>query len=155
MVKPIDKTEVFIAGAGPVGLAAAIELKRRGFSPRIVDPDLNVSPESRALAINARTLDLLEPSGITERLITAGLKMKKLVVRRDQKILAKIDLTLIPHRFNFLLILAQSKTEEIMAARLAEMGVKIERGLSLEGFEIRPKLKLKLSNIFKFCNVIV
>ena len=72
--------------------------------------------------------------------------MKKLVVRRNQKILAKIDLTLIPHRFNFLLILAQSKTEEIMAARLAESGVKVERGLSLESFEIQPNIKLKLSN---------
>ncbi len=60
-MQPTHETQIFIAGGGPVGLTATVELHRRGFKPRIVDPDLEVSPQSRALAINPRTLDLLEP----------------------------------------------------------------------------------------------
>ena len=118
MSKSNDNIEIFISGGGPVGLAAAVELRRRGFTPRIIDPDPIVSPESRALAVNSRTLELLEPSGVTDLLIAAGQKMKKLVIRRNQKIITMIDLTKIPHRFNFLLALPQSKTEEILEPNL-------------------------------------
>lgn len=71
MIKPLENRQVFIAGGGPVGLTAAIELKRRGFDLRIIDPDSGPSAESRALAVNARTLDLMEPSGVTEMLLAA------------------------------------------------------------------------------------
>ena len=97
---------ILIAGGGPVGLTAAIELKRRGFEPRIIDPDASVSPESRALAVNCRTLDLMEPSGVTEMMLAAGNRAKRVVIRRSTKILAELDLTKIPHRYNFLLVLA-------------------------------------------------
>ena len=146
MSKSNDKAEIFIAGGGPVGLAAAIELTRRGYTPRIVDPDPNVSPESRAMAINSRTLDLLEPSGVTDLLIAAGQKMKKLVIRRNQTIITTIDLTKIPHRFNFLLVLPQSDTEKILESKLAEMGVKLERNLSLTNFKPGPRIGLELSD---------
>jgi 2-polyprenyl-6-methoxyphenol hydroxylase-like FAD-dependent oxidoreductase len=145
MAQQIQNKRIFIAGGGPAGLTAAIELKRRGFDPRIVDPDAAVSPESRALAVNSRTLDLLEPSGVTEMLLQAGIRVKQLVIRRNQKILAHIDLTRIPHRFNFLLVLAQSKTEEILAEKLAEMGVKLERNIALSEFTTGSNIDLTLS----------
>lgn len=146
MPKSNAKTEIFISGGGPVGLAAAVELRRRGYTPRIIDADAKISPESRALAINARTLDLLEPSGVTDVLIAAGQKMKSMVIRRNQKIIATIDMTKIPHRFNFLLVLPQSKTEEILESKLAEMGVKLERNLSLTNFKPGPRIGLELSD---------
>jgi 2-polyprenyl-6-methoxyphenol hydroxylase-like FAD-dependent oxidoreductase len=65
-MQPAHKTQIFSAGAGPVGLAAAIELRHRGFMSRFVDPDFEVSAQSRALAINPRTTDHLEPCGATE-----------------------------------------------------------------------------------------
>jgi 2-polyprenyl-6-methoxyphenol hydroxylase-like FAD-dependent oxidoreductase len=71
-MQALHKAKVFIAGGGPVGLTAAIELHRRGFTPRIIDPDMAVPPQSRALAVNPRTLDLLEPSGATEALLAAA-----------------------------------------------------------------------------------
>jgi 2-polyprenyl-6-methoxyphenol hydroxylase-like FAD-dependent oxidoreductase len=138
--------KVFIAGAGPVGLAAAVELMRRGYNPRIVDTDPAPSPESRALAVNPRTLDLLEPSGVTEMLLAAGLRAKKVVIRFGLREVAILDLTHIPHRFNFLLVLAQSKTEEILANRLVELGGKLERNLSLTGFNQASQLEIELSD---------
>ena len=65
-------TDILIAGAGPVGLAAALELARRGIEARIIDDGEAPTPESRALGVNPRTLELLGPSGATERLLAAG-----------------------------------------------------------------------------------
>ena len=61
------RTEILIIGAGPVGLMAVVELTRRGFSPRIIEKDSGPHVESRALAINPRSLDILEPSGAAGR----------------------------------------------------------------------------------------
>lgn len=137
---------IFIAGGGPVGLTAALELKRRGFHPRIVDPDAAPSPESRALAVNSRTLDLLQPSGVTDALLAAGVRVKRVVIRRGTKVLAQVDLTRIPHRFNFLLVLAQSRTEAILAERLKEYGVALERNLGLAKFSPGTPNELWLSD---------
>lgn len=145
MIQQIQNKRIFIAGGGPVGLTAAIELTRRGYHPRIIDPDSAVSPESRALAVNSRTLDLMEPSGITEMMLAAGNRVKHLVIRRNTKIIAQIDLTQIPHRFNFMLVLAQSKTEEILTQKLAEMGVQLETNTALQSFTVAEAINCLLN----------
>ena len=142
----IQHKKILIAGAGPVGLTAAVELKRRGFTPRIIDPDETVSAESRALAVNTRTLDLMEPSGVTDMMLAAGNRLKHIVIRRNEKILAQIDLTKIPHRFNFMLVLEQSKTEQILLQKLAQMGVEVEKNTALESFSAGPNIECQLSN---------
>jgi 2-polyprenyl-6-methoxyphenol hydroxylase-like FAD-dependent oxidoreductase len=145
MMKPRQNKRIFIAGAGPVGLTAAVELKRRGFSPRIIDPDRSPSRESRALAVNTRTLELMEPSGVTEMMVAAGNRVKHVVLRRNEKILAQIDLTQIKHRYNFMLVLAQSETETILMRNLAECGVHVETNTSLESFSVASDIECQLS----------
>ena len=146
-MQPTHKTQVFIAGAGPVGLAAAIELNRRGFNTHIVDPDSEVSPQSRALAINPRTLDLMEPSGVTEALLGTGHRVNHMLVRYNEQHLFKIDLARARHRFNFLLCLPQSHTESILESILNGMGQHVERGTSLQKFETgTPSIGITLNN---------
>ncbi|MEP6827235.1 MAG: FAD-dependent monooxygenase [Aestuariivirga sp.] len=142
----IQNKEILVVGAGPVGLAAAIEIKRLGGIPRIIDSNGAPNPNSRALAINPRTLDLLGPSGAAEKLLAAGLKTRKLVVRRDEKIIAQLDLSIIPHKYNFLLALAQHETETILVQTLAQMGVQVERNLGLVSLDMAPKPNATLSN---------
>ena len=64
---------VLVVGAGPVGLTAAINLTLRDYPVRIVEARSGPSTYSKAIGINARTLELLEPAGVTERLLDAGL----------------------------------------------------------------------------------
>jgi 2-polyprenyl-6-methoxyphenol hydroxylase-like FAD-dependent oxidoreductase len=137
---------ILIAGAGPVGLTAAVEMMRRGFAPRVIDPDLAASPESRALGVNSRTLDLMEPSGVTERMLAAGHRVRRLVVRKNGRIIGRISMEHIPHRHNFLLVLAQSRSEEILEQRLAELGGKVERGTSLLSFAGEAPVSARLSD---------
>ena len=53
-----------IVGAGPVGLGAALFLARQGRVARVVEMRDEPSQQSRALAVNPRTLDILEPTGL-------------------------------------------------------------------------------------------
>ena len=115
-------TSVLIAGGGPVGLTAAVELMRRGFQPIIIDDDGEPTPESRALAVNARTLDILEPSGVTERIIEAGTRINGMIFLRGGRETMRLQMRYLPHRFNFMVSLPQSRTEELLIGRLAELG---------------------------------
>lgn len=140
--KPVEN---FIIGAGPVGLTAAIELNRRGIPFKIIDNDGEPTPESRALAINARTLEILEPAGVTEKLIKAGNKVEKITVRSQQQTLLNVDITQSPHKFNYLLVLPQSQTETILIETLKEQTQTIDWYTSLKSIT-------HLDNLFK-CNL--
>jgi 2-polyprenyl-6-methoxyphenol hydroxylase-like FAD-dependent oxidoreductase len=126
-----EKTSVLVIGAGPVGLAAALELARLRLGVRIVDKNPTPAKESRAVLVNLRSLDLLEPAGATERLISAGVKMRGARVVVDGRTRLQIDATRLPHRFKFLLALAQDETERVLGECLSARGVKVERGVEV------------------------
>ncbi len=132
---PDLRPDVLIAGAGPVGLTAALELGRRGHSCRIIDTDGTPAPQSRALGIHARTLDILEPSGITEILLAEGNRLNQFIFRFGTTAIARLGFSRLAHRYNFILTLPQSRTEEILIDALQKQGIAIEWFTRLESFE--------------------
>lgn len=116
------RPSILIVGAGPTGLTAALELARRGYPARVVDRDQGPTSLSKAVGVSPHSLDILEPSGVTERLLARGVRVRQAQARYEDKLLAAIDLTRIPHRFNFLLSLPQAETERIMEAVLEARG---------------------------------
>lgn len=118
---------ILIIGAGPTGLAAAVELKRRGFHPRIVDKAQGHPAESRALAVNARTLHILEASGLTSRFLEQGNCVSGFHISEgNENTIVRIDLSKESPPYNFVVILPQADTERILAAGLQKQDVAIE-----------------------------
>jgi 2-polyprenyl-6-methoxyphenol hydroxylase-like FAD-dependent oxidoreductase len=121
-----DQT-ILIVGAGPVGLTAALELKRRGFSPRIIDKASGPAGQSRALGVNPRTLEILTPSGVTEDLLAVGNRVSRVdMIDPDAHRILRLNIDRLKHRFPFMLIVPQSETEHLLGAALEDLGVEIE-----------------------------
>ena len=93
---PKDDFKIAIAGAGPTGLVAACFLQHAGIPFIIFDKKSQPTSTSNAILINARTLQLLKPLGISQRLMQAGIKLNGMAVYSHKKRLASIPTSVLP-----------------------------------------------------------
>jgi 2-polyprenyl-6-methoxyphenol hydroxylase-like FAD-dependent oxidoreductase len=129
------ESEVLIAGAGPVGLTAAIELARRGIRCRIVDPLFEPPLYAKAVGIQPRTLEVFEGMGVLRRILDAAIQMRGQFIYVNGEKVARLDFDVpadVP--FGFVAI-PQYVVERILREDLAFHGVRVERGLGLQDFE--------------------
>ncbi len=122
---------ILVVGAGPVGLMAACELRRRGADVRIVDCAETPTDKSKALGVHARTLELLDSMGLADRFVAAGRKIHGTDAFADGKRIVHVEFHDIDSPFAFVLAVAQADTERLLRERLAELGGAVERGLKL------------------------
>ena len=120
-----------IAGAGPVGLAAALFLARAGKAVRLIDMATERRTHSRALVVNPRTLHLLEPTGITGQMLVLGKPIRGVNFWADGRVIGQAELDQLPGKYPFLLALSQSVTERLLTEAAAAAGVTVERGTAL------------------------
>ena len=72
---PVHDTDVLIIGAGPTGLVLALWLARMGVRVRIIDKTAEPGTTSRALAVQARTLELYNQIGLADAVVERGRKV--------------------------------------------------------------------------------
>lgn len=130
--------DVLIVGAGPTGLTLAVELARRGVGVRIVDAAASPTTETRALGVQPRTLELFERLGLAEAARTGGVCVTDFQVFSEGRRMLHLDLRGLPSAYPYLLMLPQPKVESLLAARLAECGVVVERRVEVTTLRQRP-----------------
>src|SRR5207342_1839178 len=113
MENAVAETEVLIVGAGPVGLSLAAELKRLGISSQLIDRHGEATQTSRACVIHAHTLEVLEPLGVTRRLLEVGVKVPVFRMRDRDRTLVTIDFAHIDSDYPFTLMYPQEGTERL------------------------------------------
>ena len=136
--------DVLIAGAGPAGLVLACDLARRGVAFRIVDA-LAAPPDhrsgSRGKGIQPRTLEIYDDLGIIDRVHAAGGPYspaqawdgpRPLGAARFHRIERRDPTPDVPYPSMWMLL--QPKALDILRARLAEFGGKVEFGTRLVSF---------------------
>ncbi|HEV7364969.1 MAG TPA: FAD-dependent monooxygenase, partial [Gemmatimonadales bacterium] len=133
-----DPSSVLIIGAGPTGLVLALWLTRLGIPVRIIDRTAEPGTTSRALAVQARTLELYHQVGLADAVIAGGVKITNLNFWVKGALAARVPL----QRFGaglsaypFALVFPQDAHERLLIERLDALGVKVERQTELLRFE--------------------
>jgi len=126
-------SDVLVVGAGPVGLTTACQLARLGVGVRVVEALDVPTTESRAVGVHARSLEMLASLGVLPRLESLGRRIAALemVSGRTGRTRARMELADAPTRHPYVLDVAQPDTEAVLAQRAAELGVVVERGVTL------------------------
>ncbi len=130
-----ENLDVLVVGAGPTGLVLAAELARHGATVRIVDAAPGPTQQSRAIGIQARTLELLESMGLAEAFTKAGLHVQAVNLYSGAKPILRLAFDTLESTYPYVLTLAQSDTEQILDNHLERLGGRVERGVKLAGFE--------------------
>jgi 2-polyprenyl-6-methoxyphenol hydroxylase-like FAD-dependent oxidoreductase len=133
----VESSEVLIAGAGPTGLVLALWLRRQGVAVRIIDRADAPGTTSRALAVQARTLELYRQLDLADAVVDRGYKVPAVNLwargaRAARVAFGSVGEHLTP--FPFLEIYPQDEHERLLIERLMQLGVAVERRTELTGF---------------------
>ncbi|MGK5544805.1 FAD-dependent monooxygenase [Streptomyces sp. URMC 127] len=129
-------TEVLVVGAGPAGLLLACELALAGIRTRVVDKRVHAHRESRALNLHPRSIELMDMRGLAGRFLAAGRTVPGWQFTASLK--QPLDFTALDTRHPYALLLAQSRTEDLLAGRARELGVPVHRGCEAVALREEP-----------------
>lgn len=125
MDSPNVKTQVAIIGAGPTGLSMAVQLLRYNIEFIILEKNEYTTPLSKAVVVQARTLEILQEIGLAETALKRGRLTTALNMFNKGKKRAHLDVAGLgdgKSAFPLVLSLEQSKTEKLLAEYLIENG---------------------------------
>ncbi|MCM8915241.1 FAD-dependent monooxygenase [Pseudomonas inefficax] len=132
------QTDVLIVGAGPTGLVLALWLNRQGVGVRIIDKSSGPGEASRAMAVQARTLELYRQLDLAEPVIEAGYKTPAMNMWARGRHRARIplgDAGKDVSAYPFVLVYPQDRHERLLVQQLQSLGVDVERQTELLSFE--------------------
>jgi 2-polyprenyl-6-methoxyphenol hydroxylase-like FAD-dependent oxidoreductase len=129
--------QVLVVGAGPTGLTMAAQLAEHGVRPRLIDRNLQRATESRALAIQPRTLEVLAGLGVSDDLVQLGNPNVQLHLHAPGRVrsIPMFDLGLADTVYPYLLFLSQAETERVLSDHLHSRGMTVERGVELASID--------------------
>ncbi|HEU4768941.1 MAG TPA: FAD-dependent monooxygenase [Pyrinomonadaceae bacterium] len=130
-------TDVLIIGAGPTGLSLACQLLRYGIDFVIVERKEGVTPFSKAIGVHARTLEIYEQLELAEKAIEQGAIADKGRLLVDGEIRGELHFGRFGEglsRYPFLLMLEQSKNEQLLYEYMQRHGREVEWQTELEDF---------------------
>jgi 2-polyprenyl-6-methoxyphenol hydroxylase-like FAD-dependent oxidoreductase len=117
--------DVIVAGAGPVGLWLAAELRLGGATVTVLEKRAQRSPHSRAHTLHARTLEIFASRGIVGPWLAEGIEIP---TTHYAMLSSRLDLTGLRSDFPFVLFLPQVRTEELLEQHAIDLGVRVLRG---------------------------
>ena len=138
MNAPLNQdTEVLIVGAGPTGLVLALWLTRLGVRVRIIDKTSEPGTTSRALAVQARTIEFYNQIGLANAVVNGARKVTAVNLwvhgkRTARAVFGELGEGISP--FPYALIFPQDEHERLLIDRLVEAGVHVERQTELLSF---------------------
>src|SRR5262249_31089147 len=141
------ETDVLIIGAGPTGLVLALWLTHWGVRVRIIDKTAEPGTTSRALAVQARTLELYDQLGLADAVVKrsrAALAANLWVTGKQRAHLAFGDMGAGISPYSYPVIFPQDEHERLLIDQLSKVGVMVERSTALLDFEMADRVVARI-----------
>ena len=133
--------DVLVVGAGPTGLMCANQLARHGIRVKIIDRHAGPALQTRALGVQARTLEIYSKLGIVERALKLGKPSTGAVLWAQGRKMARVPLAATGQQttpYPYILMLGQDDNERIMGDNLQKLGVAVQWNTELIGLAQEP-----------------
>ena len=134
----MSETPIFIVGAGPTGLVLALFLAKAGLQPRIIEKNSGPGQASRAMAVQARTLEFYRQLGFADDVVSKGIQIESIQIRAHGQVAAKIDVESLGEGLSpypFILSFPQDDHERLLVEQLSAAGVAVEWETELIDFQ--------------------
>ena len=134
-------TDVLIVGAGPTGLMLANQLARRGVRVLIIDRHPGPSLQTRALGVQARTLEIYAKMGLADRAIELGKRGDGAHMWSEGRRIGHVSLSDVGSKstpYPYILVLGQDDNERLMGEKLGEFGIDVQWNTELLALEQHP-----------------
>ena len=131
------QTDVLVIGAGPTGLVLTLWLTSLGVKVRIIDKTADPGTTSRALAVQARTLELYRQLDLTEAVVARGHRVPAVNLWVRAEAAARLPFESVGSGltpYPFLHIFPQDQHERLLIDRLLDLGIAVERQTELVSF---------------------
>jgi 2-polyprenyl-6-methoxyphenol hydroxylase-like FAD-dependent oxidoreductase len=128
-------TDVLVVGAGPTGLTLAVSLAARGRQVTVADKQAEGQNTSRASVVYPRTLEVLDPYGVAERLAARGIHARQFTIRDRDRVLMTVPFGKLPTAYPYTLLISQAVTEATLLARFHQLGGEVLRPCTLTGLD--------------------
>ncbi len=132
---------IVVVGAGPVGLAVAGLLQRRGVAVTVLEREQRRTRASQAIGVTPPSLEILDEIGCAEELIARGVRIESAVVHNERRRLGALGFGGLGGRFPFILAVPQHHTEDVLRARLGNGDGRcahMRYGVEVEALEAAP-----------------
>ena len=135
------RTDVLVVGAGPSGLMLAVCLARLGVDAVIVDGKEGPTRESRALAVQARSMELYDQLGLVDRVLAERSPATMLVPGTRGRVFGRLELRGLAEDttpYREITVFEQSRNERLLVDALGEHGREVLWRHRLERLELVP-----------------
>jgi 2-polyprenyl-6-methoxyphenol hydroxylase-like FAD-dependent oxidoreductase len=130
-------TDVVIIGAGPSGLSLACQFIRYGIDFVIVEKNATVTPFSKAIGVQARTLEIYDQLGLAQTAIQRGTIANRVRLVEGGEVRGEMQLANFGKEFSqfpYMLMLEQSKNEELLYEFIKSHNRDVQWNTELESF---------------------
>ncbi|WP_081259535.1 FAD-dependent oxidoreductase [Burkholderia territorii] len=127
-----SQADVVVVGGGPTGLMAACELALVGIRVTVLERRVDRVPQSRALTLHPRSLEIFALRGIADRFISQGMRVP---TGHYAMLDTRLDFSALDTSYPFTLFLPQTTTERLLEAYALELGVDVRRGHHVQTLE--------------------
>ncbi|MBW0115744.1 FAD-dependent monooxygenase [Pseudonocardia abyssalis] len=138
--RPETDVDVMIVGAGPTGLALAVDLVRRGVEVALIEEAPALPRESRGKGLQPRTMEVLEDLGVVDAILAHGEARQDISLYCDGRRVARLPAGLARSRSDLpypnIVMIPQWCTTAVLADRLRELGAVVRFGTRLESFTV-------------------